>query len=110
MAHKTGGPVLVVMAAGLGSRFKGLKQIQPVDDEKHILMDYAVYDALEVGFSEVVFIIRKDFEDKFKEAIGNRIIAEKDSKITSLSNPSIKSASKALLRSIKHSCFKTNSG
>ena len=53
MADKTGGPVLVVMAAGLGSRFKGLKQIQPVDDENHILMDYAVYDALEVGFSEV---------------------------------------------------------
>ena len=67
------GPVLVVMAAGLGSRFKGLKQIQPVDKDDHILMDYAVYDALESGFSEIVFIIRKDFEDKFKEAIGDRI-------------------------------------
>lgn len=67
------GPVLVVMAAGLGSRFKGLKQIQPVDKDNHILMDYAVYDALESGFSEIVFIIRKDFEDKFKEAIGDRI-------------------------------------
>ena len=76
MADKTGGPVLVVMAAGLGSRFKGLKQIQPVDDEKHILMDYAVYDALEVGFSEVVFIIRKDFEDKFKKDIGDRVSAK----------------------------------
>lgn len=76
MAEKTGGPVLVVMAAGLGSRFKGLKQIQPVDDDNHILMDYAVYDALEVGFSEIVFIIRKDFEDKFKEAIGDRISAK----------------------------------
>ena len=66
-------PVLVIMAAGLGSRFKGLKQIEPVDESGHILMDYAVYDALEVGFSEIVFIIRKSFEDKFKEAIGNRI-------------------------------------
>lgn len=67
------GPVLVVMAAGLGSRFKGLKQIQPVDSDKHILMDYAVYDALEVGFAEVVFIIRREFEDKFRKAIGDRL-------------------------------------
>ena len=69
-------PVLVVMAAGLGSRFKGLKQIQTVDDDGHILMDYAIYDALEAGFGEIVFIIREEFEDKFKKAIGNRI-AEK---------------------------------
>ena len=67
------GPVLVIMAAGLGSRFKGLKQIQNVDDDGHILMDYAIYDAIEAGFSEIVFIIRKDFEDKFKDAIGDRI-------------------------------------
>ena len=67
------GPVLVIMAAGLGSRFKGLKQIQNVDDDGHILMDYAIYDAIEAGFSEIVFIIRKDFEDKFKAAIGDRI-------------------------------------
>ncbi len=66
-------PVLVVMAAGLGSRFKGLKQIQSVDDAGHVLMDYAIYDAIEAGFGEIVFIIRKEFEDKFKEAIGDRI-------------------------------------
>ena len=70
------GIAIVIMAAGLGSRFKGLKQIQKVDDMGHILMDYAIYDAIEAGFSEVVFIIRKDFEEKFKKAIGNRI-AEK---------------------------------
>ena len=70
---KKNGPVLVIMAAGLGSRFKGLKQIQSVDKEGHILMDYAIYDAIEAGFSEVVFIIRKDFEDKFKAAIGDRV-------------------------------------
>ncbi|SNU06721.1 Nucleotidyl transferase [Lachnospiraceae bacterium] len=65
--------VLVVMAAGMGSRFKGLKQIQSVDEDGHVLMDYAIYDAIEAGFSEVVFIIRQDFEDKFKKIIGNRI-------------------------------------
>ena len=66
-------PVLVVMAAGMGSRFKGLKQIQSVDDDGHVLMDYAIYDAIQAGFSEVVFIIRKDFEAKFKKIIGDRI-------------------------------------
>ncbi len=64
---------LVIMAAGLGSRFKGLKQIQSVDDAGHSLMDYSIYDALEAGFSEIVFIIRRDFEDKFKKLIGDRI-------------------------------------
>ena len=59
--------VLVVMAAGMGSRFKGLKQIQSVDDDGHVLMDYAIYDAIQAGFSEVVFIIRKDFEAKFRK-------------------------------------------
>lgn len=73
MSIENNKPVLVIMAAGLGSRFKGLKQIEAVDDAGHILMDYAIYDALEAGFGEVVFIIRKEFEDKFKEAIGNRI-------------------------------------
>ena len=65
--------VLVVMAAGMGSRFKGLKQIQSVDDDDHVLMDYAIYDAIEAGFSEVVFIIRRDFESKFKKIIGDRV-------------------------------------
>lgn len=73
MTNANDKPVLVIMAAGLGSRFKGLKQIHPVDEAGHILMDYAVYDALEVGFSEIVFIIRKSFEQQFKEAIGDRL-------------------------------------
>ena len=67
------GIVLVIMAAGLGSRFKGLNQIQSVDADGHVLMDYAIYDAIEAGFSEVVFIIRKDFENDFKKVIGNRV-------------------------------------
>lgn len=66
-------PVLVVLAAGLGSRFNGLKQIESVDEDKHILIDYSIYDAIEAGFAEIVFIIRRDFEEQFKEAIGNRI-------------------------------------
>ena len=56
-------PVLVVLAAGLGSRFGGLKQIKPVDDYGHVLMDYAIFDAVKAGFGEVVFIIRKEFEE-----------------------------------------------
>ena len=66
-------PVLVVLAAGLGSRFGGLKQIKPVDDYGHVLMDYAIFDAVKAGFGEVVFIIRKEFEEEFKTAVGNRI-------------------------------------
>ena len=65
--------VLVIMAAGLGSRFKGLKQIQKIDDDGHVLMDYAIYDAIEAGFSEIVFIIRKDFENQFKKIVGDRV-------------------------------------
>jgi len=63
-------PVLVVMAAGLGSRFGGLKQITAVDDKGHALMDYAIYDAKKAGFGEIVFIIRKEFEEQFKETVG----------------------------------------
>lgn len=66
-------PVLVVMAAGLGSRFKGLKQITGVDDRNHSLMDYAIYDAMQSGFGEVVFIIRREFEKQFREAVGDRV-------------------------------------
>ena len=67
------GIALVIMAAGLGSRFKGLKQIQKVDKDGHVLMDYAIYDAIEAGFSEIVFIIRKDFDAEFRKTIGDRI-------------------------------------
>ena len=64
---------LVVMAAGLGSRFGGIKQLEPVGPSGEIIMDYSVYDAIKAGFSKVVFIIRKDIEEDFKKIIGNRI-------------------------------------
>ena len=65
---------LVVMAAGIGSRFGGgVKQLEPVGPSGEIIMDYSIYDALEAGFNKVVFIIRKDIEKDFKEIIGNRI-------------------------------------
>lgn len=66
-------PVLVVMAAGMGSRFGGLKQVASVDTMGHALMDYAIYDAYRGGFREVLFIIRHDFEDEFKMKVGSRV-------------------------------------
>lgn len=64
---------LVIMAAGMGSRFGGIKQLEPVGPSGEIIMDYSIYDALEAGFNKVVFIIRRDLEKDFKEIIGNRI-------------------------------------
>ena len=65
---------LLIMAAGIGSRFgTGIKQLEPVDDSNHIIMDYSIHDAIEAGFNHVVFIIRKDIENEFKEVIGDRI-------------------------------------
>lgn len=65
---------LVIMAAGIGSRFGGgIKQLEPVGPSGEIIMDYSIYDALKAGFDKVVFIIRKDLEQDFKEIIGNRI-------------------------------------
>ena len=65
---------LVIMAAGIGSRFgKGIKQLAPVGPKGEIIMDYSIHDALEAGFNKVVFIIRKDLEDEFKRVIGDRI-------------------------------------
>lgn len=65
---------LLIMAAGIGSRFGGgIKQLEPVDAQNHIIMDYSVHDAIEAGFNHVIFIIRKDIETEFKEVIGNRI-------------------------------------
>lgn len=65
---------LVIMAAGIGSRFGGgIKQLEPVGPNGEIIMDYSIYDALEAGFNKIVFIIRKDIEQDFKEIIGNRI-------------------------------------
>ena len=64
------------ITSGIGSRFgTGIKQLEPVDDAGHIIMDYSIHDALEAGFNHVVFIIRKDIEQEFKEVIGERIKA-----------------------------------
>ena len=65
---------LVVMAAGIGSRFGGgIKQLEPVGPNGEIIMDYSIRDALEAGFNKIVFIIRKDIFEEFEEIIGSRI-------------------------------------
>ena len=61
------------MAAGMGSRYGGLKQIDPVDREGDLIIDFSIYDAIEAGFEKVVFIIKKSIEEDFKEHIGNRM-------------------------------------
>ena len=66
-------PVLVVMAAGMGSRYGGLKQIDPVGAHGQLIIDYSIYDARRAGFETVVFVIKHEIEDAFKEAIGNRL-------------------------------------
>ncbi len=66
-------PVLVIMAAGMGSRYGGLKQIDPIDAEGHIIMDFSIYDAKKAGFEKVVFIIRRENEADFREQIGSRV-------------------------------------
>ena len=65
---------LVIMAAGMGSRFGGgIKQLAEVGPNKEIIMDYSIYDALQAGFNKIVFIIRKDLKEPFRAAIGERI-------------------------------------
>lgn len=64
---------LVIMAAGMGSRFGGIKQLEPVGPSGEIIMDYSIYDALEAGFDKVVFIIRRNLEKDFRDVIGDRI-------------------------------------
>ena len=66
-------PCLVIMAAGMGSRYGGLKQMDPMDEQGHIIMDFSVYDAREAGFEKGVFIIKKEFEDVFRRTIGDRV-------------------------------------
>ena len=73
-------PVLVIMAAGMGSRYGGLKQIAPIDEQGHIIMDFSIYDAMAAGFEKVVFIIKKANEAAFKESIGERISQKIDRK------------------------------
>ena len=65
-------PTLLVLAAGMGSRYGGLKQIDPIGPNGEIIIDYSIYDAVKAGFGKVVFVIRKDIEDMFKEHIGSR--------------------------------------
>jgi hypothetical protein len=66
-------PVLVIMAAGMGSRFGGLKQIAPVDDQGHIIIDFSLLDAYRAGFRDLVFIIKPELEESFREAIVDRM-------------------------------------
>lgn len=66
-------PVLVIMAAGMGSRYGGLKQIDPIDEEGHMIIDFSIYDAIRAGFKKIVFIIKKEIEDSFKSSIGDRM-------------------------------------
>ena len=71
-------PVLVIMAAGMGSRYGGLKQIDPVDEHGNLIIDFSIYDALKAGFKKVVFIIKHEIEADFREVIGDRISAYVD--------------------------------
>mgnify|MGYP000998541906 CR=1 FL=1 len=66
-------PVLVVMAAGMGSRYGGLKQIDPVGDNGEIIIDFSLYDAIHAGFKKVIFLIKRSIESDFKEIIGDRM-------------------------------------
>ncbi len=65
-------PELVILAAGIGSRYGGLKQIDPVGPHNQIILDYSIYDAVEAGFSRIVFVIRREIETSFKSFIGSR--------------------------------------
>lgn len=67
-------PALIILAAGMGTRFgKGIKQLEPVGPKEELIVDYSIHDALEAGFGKVVFIIRKSMEQDFRERIGKRI-------------------------------------
>jgi len=64
---------LLILAAGMGSRFGGLKQIEPIDDNGNFIIDYSIYDAIRAGFNKVVFVIKRENFDIFKETVGKRI-------------------------------------
>lgn len=66
-------PVLVIMAAGMGSRFGGLKQVAPVDPEGHAIIDFSMFDAWRAGFRDVVFIIKRELEAEFRAKVGDRM-------------------------------------
>lgn len=66
-------PTLVIMAAGMGSRFGGLKQIRPVDEYAHAIIDYSLFDARRAGFKKIAFIIKHEIEESFKSTVGRRM-------------------------------------
>ena len=65
-------PTLVILAAGMGSRFGGLKQISPLGPHGEIIIDYSLHDAYEAGFRKVVFVIKEEMYDTFREVIGKK--------------------------------------
>lgn len=71
-------PTLLILAAGVGSRYGGLKQIDPVGPAGEVIMDYSVYDAVRAGFGRVVFVIRRDFEEQFKQQVGAKYASRID--------------------------------
>lgn len=73
MGASTKKPALVVLAAGMGSRYGGLKQVDPVGGHGQLIIDYSIYDARRAGFETVVFVIKHEIEDTFKKAIGDRL-------------------------------------
>ena len=66
-------PTLLILAAGMGSRFGGLKQVEPVGPNGEAIIDYSIYDAIKAGFGKVVFVIRKSFADAFKEKFDKKL-------------------------------------
>lgn len=64
---------LVILAAGMGSRFGGLKQLEPIDNNGNFIIDYSVFDAIRAGFTRIIFIIKKQNLEDFKNTIGKRI-------------------------------------
>ena len=66
-------PTLVILAAGMGSRYGGLKQIDPIDEQGHKIIDFSIYDAYRAGFGKVVFIIKEEHEKDFRELIGDAV-------------------------------------
>ena len=66
-------PVLIIMAAGMGSRYGGLKQMDPIDEYGHILMDYSAFDAKRAGFERLIIVIKPEMEELFEEKIGHRL-------------------------------------
>lgn len=64
---------LVIMAAGMGSRFGGMKQLEPIDNNGNFIIDYSIYDAIRCGFDKIIFIIKKENFELFRETIGKRV-------------------------------------